>query len=139
MSYEEKGIWVYAVVTIATYIGFVVIVLQDAAGGSLAAVDYVPTMLWAIGISIAAAMVGRILVEIVRPSETYKVDTRDKDISRRGEVVGGTILGIGMVGPFALTLLEVDHFWIAASMYTVFTLYAVVGSAVKLVAYRRGM
>jgi len=139
MSYEEKGIWVYLVVTIATFTGFVAIVLRDAAGGPLAAVDYLPTLLWSIGISIGAAIIGRVLVEVVRPSDSYTTDSRDRDINRRGEHIGGLVLGIGMVGPFVLAVLEADHFWIVSAMFATFTLYAVVGSIVKLVAYRRGM
>jgi hypothetical protein len=48
------------------------------------------------------------------------------------------ILGIGMVGPFVLALVEADHFWIANAMYLVFVLQAVAGTVMKLVAYRRG-
>ena len=44
-----------------------------------------------------------------------------------------------MVVPFVLALAEFDHFWIANAMYLVFVLSAVVGAAVKLVAYRRGI
>ena len=43
-----------------------------------------------------------------------------------------------MVVPFVLTLAESDYFWIANAMYLAFVLAAVVGAAVKLVAYRRG-
>ena len=44
-----------------------------------------------------------------------------------------------MVVPFVLTLAEVDWFWIANAMYLAFVTAAVVGAAVKLVAYRRGI
>jgi hypothetical protein len=43
-----------------------------------------------------------------------------------------------MVGPFVLALLEADHFWIANAIYLVFVVQAVVGTIIKLVAYRRG-
>ncbi len=43
-----------------------------------------------------------------------------------------------MVVPFILALVEAIHFWIANAMYLVFTVGAVVGAVVKLIAYRRG-
>ena len=41
--------------------------------------------------------------------------------------------------PFLLTLAEFDYFWIANAMYFAFVLSALIGSVVKLVAYRRGI
>ena len=42
---------------------------------------------------------------------------RDRDNGRFGEYVGGIVLGVGMVVPFALTLAEFDYFWIANAIY----------------------
>ena len=38
----------------------------------------------------------------------------------------------------SLALLEAEHFWIANAMYLVFSVQAVVGAVIKLIAYRRG-
>lgn len=138
MSYEEKGIWVYLVVSALTYLGYVVVVLGRAGGGPIAEVSYVPPMLWSIGISVGLAVVGRVALEIAKPSESNKADARDRDIERFGEHVAGVVLGVGMVLPFGLTLAEAPHFWIANAIFTVFVVWAVFGAAVKLVAYRRG-
>ncbi|WP_309110212.1 hypothetical protein [Saccharothrix sp.] len=135
MSYEERGTWVYLVVTLGTYVAYAVILLRRS--GPLVDVAYKSTLLWAIGIAVAASVVGRILVEVFARGD-QKTDVRDRDINRIGEYVGGAVLGVGMVLPLALTLLEARHFWIANAMYAVFVLAAVVGSVVKLVAYRRG-
>ena len=43
-----------------------------------------------------------------------------------GKLLSGMILGIGMVGPFILTLLEADHFWIANAIYLVFVMVGAV-------------
>jgi hypothetical protein len=139
MSYEEKGSLVYLFVVIGTYAGYVGVVVSRAGDGPLADVAYRSPMLWSMGISIGLAIVGRILVEILRPSDTHKRDARDKDINRFGEYVGGSVLAIGMLAPFTLTLLEADHFWIGNAIYAVFALSAVVGTTAKLVAYRRGL
>ena len=100
-------------------------------------------MLGAIGLGIALAIVGRIVVEIAGqiadPGDRHDTDVRDRDIGRFGEYFAGTFLGIGMVVPFVLTLAEFEYFWIANAMYLVFVLSALVGAAVKLIAYRRGI
>ena len=146
MSSEERGQWVYLVAILLTYGAYVAIVLARADGGSLTDVDYVPLMLAAIGIGIALAIVGRIVIEIAGGiasemagnHETHDADVRDRDIGRFGEYVAGTVLGVGMVVPFVLTLAESDYFWIANAMYLAFVLAAAVGAVIKLVAYRRG-
>jgi hypothetical protein len=125
---------------------YLVIILGQLGGTAPADIDYVPTMLGAIGIGIGLAIVGRIAVEIggrisdemAGLGEGQDADIRDRDIGRFGEYVAGTVLGVGMIVPFLLTLAERDYFWIANAMYLAFVVAAVVGTVVKLVAYRRG-
>ncbi|PSL55532.1 hypothetical protein B0I31_105498 [Saccharothrix carnea] len=138
MSYEEKGVWVSLVVGVLVYLGYMVVVLGRMGDGPVAEVAYVAPMLWSIGISVGLAVVGRIVVEIARPSERQRADARDRDINRFGDHVAGGVLGVGMVLPFGLALAEAPHFWIANAIYAVFSVWAVFGAAVKLVAYRRG-
>ena len=143
MSSEERGQWVYLVAIVLTYGAYVAIVLGQANQTPIPDIDYIPTMLWAIGIGIALSIVGRIAVEIAghvaEPSDSHEPDERDRDIGRFGEYFAGTVLGIGMVVPFVLTLAEFDYFWIANAMYLAFVVSAVVGAVMKLVAYRRGI
>ncbi len=139
MSYEEKGQWVYLVVFLGTYGAYLGVILRRADGIPLTEVSYVAPMLWSIGIGIALSIIGRIAVEIAKPSETYQTDARDKDINRFGEYVSGIALAVGMVLPFGLTLAGADRFWIANAMYTAFVLSALLSTAMKAVAYRRGL
>jgi hypothetical protein len=138
MSYEEKGQWVYLAATTIGYGVYVVILLGSAGTTPLPEVDYVPILLWTVGVAIAGSIIGRIAIEVVTPSESHTEDVRDRDIGRLGEYRAGLVLGIGMVGPFIMALAEVDHFWIANAMYLVFTAQAIVGAVIKLIAYRRG-
>jgi hypothetical protein len=146
MSSEEKGQWVYLVVIVVTYLAYVVITAGQLGQTAPADIDYAPPMLAAIGIGIALAIVGRILVEIgggiaaemAGQEATHVADVRDRDIGRFGEYFAGTVLGVGMVVPFVLTLAEFEYFWIANAIYLAFVVSAVVGAVVKLVAYRRG-
>jgi len=139
MSYEEKGAWVYLVASAGAYVGYLVIMLGRVRDVPLSGVPYVSTVLWSLGIAVAASVVGRVVLEIAKPSDSHQADARDKEINRFGEYVGGFVLAVGMVGPFVLALAEFDHFWIVNAMYAVFVLAAVVGTSVKLVAYRRGL
>jgi cytochrome c biogenesis protein CcdA len=138
MSYEEKGQWVYLAATTIGCGVYVVLMLGAAGTTPLTEVDYQPILLWTIGAAIAASIIGRILIEMITPSDSRSEDVRDRDIGRLGEYRAGLVLGIGMVVPFILALLEADQFWIANAMYLVFTVQAIVGAVIKLVAYRRG-
>jgi hypothetical protein len=108
-------------------------------GADLAATPYADAMLWAIGGAIAASIVLSVILSTFFPRDAGKKDQRDKDVNRQGQYVGGLVLGIAMIAPFLLTLARVDHFWIANAMYAAFVLSAIVGTTVKLVAYRRGL
>jgi cytochrome c biogenesis protein CcdA len=138
VSYEEKGQWVYLATTTIAYGAYVVLVLGAAGSAPLPEVDYQPILLWTIGAAIAASILGRIAIEMIRPSDSHSEDVRDRDIGRFGEYRAGLVLGIGMVAPFIMALAEWEHFWIANAMYLVFTVQAIVGAVIKLIAYRRG-
>jgi hypothetical protein len=138
MSYEEKGVWVYILAVAATATVYAFIIAGKLANQSVDEVDFGSTLLWSIGISIALNIVLRILVEIFTPSDSYKVDARDKAISRRGGFVNGMIIAIGMAGPLLLTIADVDNFWVANAIYAVFIVAAIASSIVQVVTYRRG-
>ncbi len=138
MSYEERGQWVYLVATTIGYGVYLVLLFGNANGAPLPEVDYVPILLWTIGGAVIASVVGRIVVEVIHARDTHHADERDRDIGRLGEYVGGLVLGIGMVGPFILAVIEADQFWIANAMYLVFVAASVVGTTLKLIVYRRG-
>jgi hypothetical protein len=139
MSFEEKGTWVYAVVTVSTYVAYLTIILGRAESVPLTEVSYVSTMLWTIGIAVALSVVGHIAVAISKPSEANKSDARDKEIYRFGEYIGGIAVAVGMLVPLGLTMAEFDYFWIANTIFLVFVLSAITSSIVKIVAYRRGL
>jgi len=139
VTYEEKGAWVYLGAIVVTYLTYVAVIVSRADGGPLADVAYVAPMLWAIGISVVVTVVGTIVVEIVRPSDSTKADARDKEINRRGEYVGGMVLGVLTVAPLGLAMAEADHFWIANVIFAACVVANVVSTSVKLVAYRRGL
>jgi hypothetical protein len=138
VSYEEKGQVVYLGVTISAYAVYLLLVLPQLNTTPLREIDYQPILVATVVVAIVASIIGRILIEVVRPSDTTSEDVRDRDIGRLGEYRAGLVLGIGMVVPFLMALAEVDWFWIANAMYLVFVTQAIVGAVIKLIAYRRG-
>jgi hypothetical protein len=139
MSYEEKGTWVLLVVSVAVYAVYAVIIGALLATTPVAEIQWVRPMLWAIGISIVAGIVLRILVEVIRPSEGTEADVRDKDIDHFGTVMGTGPLTIAAVGAIVLLMLDVDGFWAANLLYLGFAVQSILMCTAKLVAYRRGL
>ena len=138
MSFEEKNVWIYAMVTVGAFGAYLVTILGRAQGTPLTEVPYVGAMLWTIGAAIAASIVGRIVVAVAWPKDADKKDQRDKEINRFGEYIGQSFVVVGAVAALGLSMAEVDHFWIANAVYLAFVLSALLGSTAKLVAYRRG-
>jgi len=137
-SYEEKGVWTSLVVSLGVSIWYAAVVLGRLQQTSAERLDFGPTLLLAIGVSIGASIIVRILVEILSPSDSYKVDARDKEISRRGSYVMGMVVAIGMIGPLLLAIISADAFWIANAMFAIYIVGSVAGNIVQLIAYRRG-
>jgi drug/metabolite transporter (DMT)-like permease len=137
MTYEEKNAWVYAALAVALPAGYFWIVLSQLSATPASDIAYQQPLLIAIGAAIGSSIILSILLGIFSPKNTQR-DQRDTDIKRRGEYVGGIVLGVAMVIPFLLALTGTEHFWIANTIYLAFVLSAFCGTAVKLVAYRRG-
>jgi len=138
MSYEEKGTWLYLLVSAVGYGVYLAVVLPRLAEASVARVDYVAPMIWTIVGAIVVSIVLRIMLEIVWPSEEHRGDQRDRDIARAGDRVGYAFVVAGSIGAMLFAWAEVDWFWIANAIYLGFVLMALASASVKLVAYRRG-
>ena len=139
MSYGEKGIWVYLVTSAGAYAVYLAIIVGRLASTPAAEVPYVSVLLWTAGASILANIVGRVLVETASPSDSRRADVRDRDVSRFGEYASRWFLVAGAAAALVMAMAKVDYFWIANVIYLGFVLWAVAGSALKLVAYRRGL
>jgi len=139
-----------AVVAVVPAVYFTII-LGQLGDASVADIAYQRTLLIAIGVTIVLTIVGSILAgvgtgvsaELKEPGsadgiEIDRKDERDVEISRRGDLIGFYVSSVGMVGVLGLAMLEYEYFWIANGLYLSFVVGSLVGSAVKLVAYRRG-
>jgi len=139
MSYEEKSIWVFGVVALITYGGYVAVVLGRADGGRLADVAYVAPMLWSIGGAVVAGILGRIVTASMWPADADQRDDRDVELARAGERVGQSLVVLGGIIALVLAMVEVDHFWIANVLYLGFILSAVLSTVTQVIGYRRGL
>ena len=95
-------------------------------------------MFWAVLITIGLMILSAILFNILSPQDSDKADERDKSIERYGEYIGHIIFSILMLGVLIMTVHGYDHFWIAHAIFFACFLATMIGTAVKLVAYRRG-
>lgn len=139
MSYEDKGTWVYLVASAGAYAIYLAIVLGRVLSTPVAEVPYISLLLWTTGASIVVSIAGRILIETARPSDSRRSDVRDKEISRFGEHASRWFVVAGAGAALCMAMARWDYFWIANVLYLGFVLWAIAGSVLKLVAYRRGL
>lgn len=149
MSHEERSTWVGGVVTMlaALWYGWEI-------GGMFGQVPvdqlaYQRPLIIAVVAMIVGNIVGAIALAIgaaVRAEvtgegsadELDRKDERDTSIGARGDRVGFYVVTIATVGVLALAMLERPYFWIANAAFAGLVVSGLVGTVVKLVAYRRG-
>lgn len=143
MVYEERNAWTGLVVGIIGLPIYIMVVLQQAGGGPLVAVDWFPLMLWMIGLSIVATIVLGIAWGMIAhardPEDTGRSDIRDRDISRLGGRVEQAFVVIAGLGVIVLCAVGADVFWIAHTMFFGFAVSAIIGCIARVIAYRRGL
>jgi len=138
MSFKEKSTWIMAVITAGAYAAYLNVVLGRAVNAPVTDVPYAATLFWTIGAVIVASIVAHIAVAIASPQDADKSDQRDREIERYGEYAGHWFIVSGAVAALGMSMAELSHFWIANVIYLAFVLGTLFGSAVKIIAYRRG-
>ena len=149
MPFEEKLTWVNLFVTLGVAATYFVVVLTPLGEVAAAEIAYQRPLLIAVGASIVLTIIGAVLTAIGTAvsgelsgrdatADIERKDERDADINRRGDLLGYYVASAGALGVMALTMLEVDYFWIANSLYLSFVIAALVSAIFKLVLYHRG-
>ncbi|MBO0870293.1 MAG: hypothetical protein J2P15_17200 [Micromonosporaceae bacterium] len=139
MSYEEKGVWAYLTAVVGTYTAYLVIILGRLATTPVSQVHYAVVLLWTTVASTAVSVVVRTAIETARPSDGRRKDVRDREIYRFGEYASRWLVVLAAGAAMLMAMARWDYFWIANVIYLGFVLWAVVGSVLKVVAYRRGL
>jgi hypothetical protein len=139
MSYEERGVWAYLLSSAICYIAYLAIVVPRLFHTPAAQVSYLLPLLVTTMAAVFIATVVRSVLEVARPSDSSKADARDREIARFGEYTSRWfVVGAAMAG-FIMATRRLDYFWIANVIYLGFVLWAIAGSVLRLVAYRRGL
>jgi hypothetical protein len=134
MAVEEKRAWSMAIISAAAYAIYVVVILGR--DGDLADRPYAGALLWTVGASIVANIVANV-IGISRADN--RRDQRDREILRFGDRIGQAFVILGGVSALGMALAEWAYFWISNVIYLGFVLSAILGSAAKIAAYRRGL
>ncbi|MGW4248379.1 hypothetical protein ACWELQ_38520, partial [Nocardia sp. NPDC004722] len=109
MSYEEKRTWILGVAAAVSYAIYLIVVLARARHTALVEVAYAGPLLWAVGGSIVASIVASIAVSLGSRDRDRR-DQRDREIDRRGTIVGNGFVVLGAVAALALALANGDRF-----------------------------
>ena len=139
MTFREKNLWIYAVLVAAVTGVYFAGVLGQVRSTAVSEIAYQRPLLTAIGVVIVLTIVGTILVAISSPKEADKTDERDKNIDRLGESVAYMVVGFLMLVPLGLAMTGSQTFWIANTIYGGFVVSTLISTAVKILAYRRGL
>jgi len=139
MSYEEKRVWAYLLSSAGAYLAYLAIVVPRLLHTPAPQVSYLVPLLVSTMASVFIATLVRTVLEAARPSDSRKADVRDREIARFGEYASRWCIVGGAAAGFFMALRQWDYFWIANVIYLGFVLWAVVGSILRLVAYRRGL
>jgi len=139
MTFDEKNAWAFGIIAVLTYAGYAIWVLIQARDLPLVEVAYVWPMITAIVAAIILGIVATIVISVLRPSEAGVRDERDREINRRGEQTGQSMVVIGGLAVVVLAMIEAPYFWIANVMYLAFVLSAVLATLTKIAGYRVGL
>ena len=147
MSCATKQTWVLLVAILTSTAFYLLRVLDRPPGQALVDTPYMWPLIWAVVATIVLCIVGSILIAIATAvpqgeadcrDEDFEPDERDKDIERRGEVVGYMVFSVGTLNALVLAFAEADHFWIGNTIFLSGALASVVSCVVKLVLDKRG-
>ncbi|GGA60156.1 hypothetical protein GCM10011490_07900 [Pseudoclavibacter endophyticus] len=143
MVYQERVAWSGLVSSIIVFAVYVTLVLVQADGGDLTAIDWLPPMLWTIGggiaLSILVSVAWGIVAKARDPEASTETDVRDRDIGVMGGRVEHVVLVIAGLGVIVLCALGAELFWIANAMFAGFAISAFLGGIARVLAYRFGL
>lgn len=138
MASAERTAWIMLVTSVPAYIVYVAIVFAGRGDGPLQEAPWALPALIVIGASIVANIVLGIIASIAQPRDN-RVDERDRLIDRTGERAGNSFLIMGALAAMLMAMAQWHWFWIGNAIMLSFFLGAVIGSLVRISAYREGL
>ena len=139
MSFQAKSTLIMLVALSIAYGWYGVTLLGLVGDNGVAEIRYQPLVFIVVVPLVVIATVGHIVISALNPAEADSNDERDREITRRGEVVGGTVVGVAALGSLFAAMAEIDHFWIAHLLLAGLVLAELADGTWRLVLYRRGV
>lgn len=139
MSFQAKSTIVMLAALVVAYGWYGIQILRLVGDSPVETVNYQPLMLIVVVPLVAIATIGHIVISAANPSEADSSDERDREITRRGAVIGGWIVSIGAISALFAAMAEVSHFWIAHVLLAGLVLAELIDWSWRLVLYRRGV
>lgn len=148
MGMDERATWMQLLATVATAGVYLGIVIPRVFNQPVDEVSWVVPMLWAIGLSIVAVVLGSIAAGIggavaltIKGRDVdseLRTDRRDKEIEMYARRRTYWMLVLIILGALVLAMVDAHSFWIGNFVYVAATLESMAQTVVKLRAYRRG-
>ncbi|WP_456846458.1 hypothetical protein [Cellulomonas sp. P5_C6] len=136
LSYGERTAWTYAVVIPAGTLAYLAVVVPRVLTQPVADVAWAGPMLWAMGLSIVASIVGAIVFAIVVRDHEGRLDVRDTQIERYGDRIALWFTAGGAIVALPLAMLEVDWFWIGSTLFVLAAVGSTWGAITQIRAHR---
>ncbi len=139
MSFQAKSTVVMLTALVAAYGWYGLTVFRLAADNPVNDIRYQPLVLIVVVPLVVIATIGHIIISALNPSEADTTDERDREIARRGSVIGGWVVSAAALGAVFVSMAEIDHFWVAHLLLAGLVLAELTDGLWRLVLYRRGV
>ncbi|MBL4788189.1 MAG: hypothetical protein JKY60_03795 [Kordiimonadaceae bacterium] len=140
MGYKEKSYIGILVTTTIFYGWYFIGAFEKARNGDTALADFGPTMWWMMGAYVVLIIIAMATIGIWNNAQADEPnDERDKLISLKGEQVSNLIHGAGLFGLLVMVMSEASSFMIAHAILGTLVLGTILGFAVQIYLYRRGI
>ena len=139
MSFQAKSTLIMLIALVAAYGWYGATLLRLAADSPVGEIEYQPLVLIVVVPLVVIATIGHIVITAIKPSEADASDERDREIARRGSVIGGWIVSAAALGAMFASMAEIDHFWLAHLLLAGLVLAELADGVWRLVLYRRGV
>lgn len=136
-SFEEKSVWVQLVGVVVGLGAYFVVAGRMLAAGVTALPAYAALFAVAVVLLVVLLIVGHALAALAGRPEGR--DERDRLIGWRAESNSSWVLAAGVLTAVTGMIFAVDNVWVAHLLLLSLVLSEVLGLALRLVYYRRGV
>lgn len=136
-SFEEKSVWIQLIGTSLGLGAYFVVAGMMLGGGVTALPAYVPLFAVAVVLMVILLVAGHIVAAVASRPEGR--DERDRLIGWRAESNSGWVLAVGVLGAVTGMLFSIESVWLAHLLLLSLFASEVLGLALRIVYYRRGV